>query len=135
MRSHLHVAASPSHLASGSAFTSIVAALCGVHCALTPALVAAIPVMALPPGVERGVAMVTVGVGLSVVMLGPARTSRPVLSFFALGAGLWLASVCGWLEPLPEAATSLVGSLVLAGALMASARMCRSNACEVCARE
>ncbi len=123
------------HLASGSRLAACAAAWCGVHCALTPFLVAAAPALALSEGVERGVWAGTVALGAAMLALGPARRNAAVVLAFAGGAALWAASLAGWLEPLPETVTSAAGSLVLAGALVQSARVCKTDSCAVCADE
>ncbi len=126
---------SNAHLASGSRLTACAAAWCGVHCALTPFLVAAAPALALSEGIERGVWAGTVLVGAAMLVMGPARTNAPVVLTFVGGALLWAASLAGWLEPVPETMTSAAGSLTLAGALLHGARVCRADACAMCADE
>lgn len=113
------------------------AAWCGVHCALTPFLVAAAPAFALSEGVERAVWAGTFVLGAAMLVLGPARRNAAVMLIFAGGTALWAASLAGWLEPLPETATSTAGSLVLAGALFQGARICQAGAgtCAVCDEE
>ena len=109
------------------------AAWCGLHCALTPVLVMVAPALALSEGVERALWVGTVLSGAAMVILGPARREAVVLLTFVGGAVLWAASLAGFLEPLPETATSAAGSLSLAGALVQSARACRAGALAVCA--
>ena len=103
-----------------------------MHCALTPFLVAAAPALALSEGVERAVWAGTVVLGAAMLALGPARRNAAVLLAFTGGTAVWAASLAGWLEPLPETATSTAGSLVLAGALFQGARICQAGACAVC---
>ena len=133
MKNSLATAPSSAHLASGSRLAACAAAWCGVHCALTPVLVVVAPALALSEGVERGVWIGTVLVGAAMVALGPARKNVAVILIFVAGAVLWTASLAGWLEPVPETVTSAAGSLTLAGALVQSARICRTRACAVCA--
>ena len=123
------------YLASGSRLAACAAAWCGLHCALTPVLVAAAPALALSEGVERAVWVGTVLVGAVMLVLGPARKNAAVILTFGAGAVLWTASLAGWLEPLPETVTSAAGSLILAGALVLSARVCQTGACAVCGDE
>ena len=123
---------SSSFLASGSRLAACAAAWCGVHCALTPVLVVMAPALALSEGVERVVWAGTVILGVVVLGLGPARRNAAVVLAFVAGATLWAASLAGWIEPLPETATSAAGSLVLAGALVLGARVCQAGECEVC---
>ncbi len=123
---------SSTYLASGSRLTACAAAWCGVHCALTPFLVAVAPALALSEGIERAVWVGTVLLGAVMLALGPARRNAAVILTFAGGTALWAASLAGWLEPLPETVTSAAGSLTLAGALVQSARICQTGACPVC---
>ncbi len=69
------------------------------------------------------------------LVLGPARKNPVVMFTFGGGGAFWAASLAGWLEPLPETGTSAAGSLILAGSLIQSARVCRAGACSVCADE
>ncbi len=132
MKNSLATLPSSAHLASGSRLVACAAAWCGVHCALTPLLVMAAPALALSEGVERIMWIGTVLLGGVMVALGPARRNRAVLLTFVGGAVLWAASLTGRLEPLPETATSAAGSLILAGALLQGARVCRAGECSVC---
>ena len=135
MKHYLATVPSNAHLASGSRLAACAAAWCGVHCALTPFLVAAAPALALSEGVERAVWAGTVLVGAAMLVMGPARTNAPVVLTFVGGALLWAASLAGWLEPVPETMTSAAGSFTLAGALLHGARVCRADACDICADE
>ena len=135
MKNSLATIPSSAYLISGSRLTACAAAWCGLHCALTPFLVAVAPALALSEGVERGVWVGTVLSGAVMLALGPARKYTAVMVAFAGGAALWAASLAGWLEPLPETVTSASGSLILAGALLQSARVCQAGACSVCADE
>lgn len=122
-------------LASGSRLAACAAAWCGVHCAVTPFLVAVAPALALSEGVERAMWAATVLLGAALLGLGPASRNVAVILAFGGGAALWGASLAGWLGPLPETATSAAGSLILAGAMVRSARICRTGACTVCPDE
>ena len=122
-------------LASGSRLAACAAIWCGVHCALTPFLAVAAPALALSEGAERAFWLGTVLLGAVVLGLGPARRNTALVLTFVGGAGLWAASLAGWLDPLPETVTSAAGSLILAGALVQSARICRAGACPACVDE
>lgn len=135
MKDSLATVPSSTYLASGSRLAACVAAWCGLHCALTPVLVAAAPALALSEGVERAVWVGTVLLGAVMLALGPAGRNRVVILTFVGGAALWAASLAGWLQPLPETATSAAGSLILAAAMVKSARVCHASACAVCADE
>ena len=135
MKNSLATVPSSAYLVSGSRLTACAAAWCSLHCALTPFLVAVAPALALSEGLERAVWVGTVLLGAAMLALGPARTNAAVILAFAGGTALWGASLAGWLEPLSETATSAAGSLILAGALFQSARVCQAGACSVCADE
>ena len=135
MKDSLATVPSSAYLASGSRLAACAAAWCSLHCALTPFLVAVAPALALTEGVERAVWAGTVVLGAAMLALGPARKNAVVTLAFGGGATLWAASLAGWLEPLPETATSVAGSLILAGALLQSARICQAGACSACADE
>ena len=135
MKDSLATVPSSTYLASGSRLTACAAAWCGMHCALTPVLVVVAPALALSEGVERAVWVGTVLLGAVMLVLGPARNNTAVTLTFAGGAVLWAASLAGWLEPLPETVTSAAGSLILAGALLQSARICQAGACSACTDE
>ena len=126
---------STGYLATGSRIAACAAAWCALHCALTPFLVAAIPALALSEGVERAVWVGTVGLGAIMLVLGSACRNAVVVLTFIGGAALWATSLAGYLEPLPENVTSAAGSLILAGALVQSARVCQANECAACADE
>ena len=123
---------SSSYAASGSTLVACAAVWCGVHCALTPLLAVAAPALGLAGGAERVVYVVTVLLGGVMLALGPARGHRRVLLTFGGGAVFRGASLAGWLEPVPEPATSAAGSLTLAVALLQGARICRTGPCSVC---
>lgn len=123
---------SASALGTGSRIAGFAAALCGVHCALTPLLVLLLPALALSEGVERLFLVGTASLGAVIILAGPARRRPAILIAFALGASVWATSLMGLFEPIPENVTSASGSLVLAGALIAGGRACRSGDCEVC---
>ena len=135
MKDILATVPSSAYLVPGSRLAACAAAWCGLHCALTPFLVVAAPALALSEGVERAMWVGTVFLGAVMLVLGPARKDPAVLLTFVAGGALWSASLAGWLSPLPETVTSAAGSLILAGALLQSARVCQAGACSVCADE
>ncbi len=133
MNESLATVPSSTFLVSGSRVAACAAAWCSLHCALTPFLVAAAPALALSEGVERTMWVGNVLLGALMLVLGPARKNAAVLLTFVAGSALWGGSLAGWFEPLPETVTSVAGSLVLAGALVQSARVCQASACSACA--
>ncbi len=122
-------------LASGSRLAAGAAIWCALHCALTPFLAVAAPALALSESTERALWVGTVLLGAAMLGLGPARRKTALVLTFAGGAGLWAASLAGWLEPLPETVTSAAGSLTIAGALVLSARVCQVGECPECVDE
>ena len=125
--------ASNPFLTTGAQIAAAAAALCGIHCALTPLVVLVLPVLGLSEGLEQVMFVGTAAFGAFVLLIGPAREHRSILAAFALGTVIWAASLAGWLEPIPEPATSVAGSLLLAASLFWSARLCRSGDCSACA--
>ena len=121
--------------ATTSQITGYAAAWCGVHCALTPILIVFMPALALSETVERGVWAVTILVGALVFAAGPTRSQLRELALFTSGAALWAASLAGLLEPVPEAWTSALGSVIVAWSLFRSARICRDGECDACEAE
>ena len=135
MNESLATVPSSTYLVSGSRVAACAAAWCSLHCALTPFLVAVAPALALSEGVERTMWVGNVLLGAVMLVLGPARRNAAVILTFVAGSALWGGSLAGWFEPLPETVTSVAGSLVLAGALVQSARVCQAGACSACADE
>ena len=133
MKESLATVPSSTYLVSGSRMAACAAAWCSLHCALTPFLVAAAPALALSEGVERTMWVGNVLLGAVLLVIGPARKNTAVILTFVAGSALWGGSLAGWFEPLPETVTSVAGSLVLAGALVQSARVCQASACSACA--
>ena len=135
MKESLATVPSSTYLVSGSRIAACAAAWCSMHCALTPFLVVMAPALALSEGAERTMWVGNVLLGAVMVVLGPARKNAAVVLTFVAGSAIWGGSLAGWFEPLPETVTSVAGSLVLAGALVQSARVCQASACSACADE
>lgn len=128
---HAHVEApAPALRTRASRWVAWAALLCGIHCLLTPVLVLALPFLALGEGVEWGALVATVALGALLLALGPAHQRMRNLGLLLAGGGLWYASLLGLLEPLPEALTSSLGSVVVAGALLLSTRPCADGSCD-----
>ncbi|MDE2907169.1 MAG: hypothetical protein OXQ28_13940, partial [Acidobacteriota bacterium] len=72
MKDSLATVPSSAYLASGSRLTAYAAAWCGLHCALTPFLVAVAPALALAVGVVRALWAGTVLLGMVLLVLSPA---------------------------------------------------------------
>lgn len=105
------------------------ALLCAIHCLLTPVLVLSLPFMALGEGVEWGALVVTVALGAALLALGPVQRRARNLGLLVVGGAVWCASLVGLLEPMPEALTSSLGSVLVAGALILSTRPCHDGTC------
>jgi hypothetical protein len=113
-----------------SAFAPLV---CALHCAAAPLLVVAAPGFARIARLEwplMGVALVLGGWALA--RGNGAHRGRGAGSAFVLGIALWSASLLGWLEPLPEGATTVAGSLIAAAALFWNARLVHQSSCRTC---
>jgi len=115
--------------------SAFAATLCAIHCLATPLLAAAVPFLAVAESFEWWALAVTVVIGGGVTLMGPARRRLPVLGVLALGITIWSASLLGVFEPMPETLTSPAGSLIFAGGMLWSARICRSGDCERCEEE
>jgi hypothetical protein len=122
-----------SRLERSARWSAILASVCAVHCVAAPFLAAALPILAVSESSEWWALALTVVVGGAVTLMGPARSHAPVLGLLGVGAAIWAASLLGVFEPLPERLTSPVGSLVFAGGMLWSARICRVDDCERCA--
>lgn len=124
------------HPGRASGLAGFAAAACGVHCLLTPALLVLAPALALPEAAEGWLLLVTVVVGGGIVLSGCRVHRRAAVSLVLLvGAGVWAASLQGWLSPLPEAVTSPAGSLTAASALFWNARLLHRCGCGSCDEE
>lgn len=119
-------------LGAPARWTALAAFLCAVHCLLTPVLAAALPFIAVGEVTEWWALAATVTVGTGITLLGPARRRGSVLIVLATGAALWYASLAWLMQPLPESVTTASGSLIFAGGMLWSARVCRSGRCDVC---
>lgn len=129
----VHESPVPTHpLEAPARWAAVAATLCGIHCLVTPVLVATLPFLAVSKGFEWGALGLTVALGVGVTLLGPARRRSSVLAVLALGAATWAGALVGVFEPLPESVPSAAGSLIFAGGMIWSARICRSGACERC---
>jgi hypothetical protein len=118
--------------------------LCAIHCALTPIVVVMAPAFALGETVEfalLGITIVVAGWALH-RGLGQHGDVRPVLPI-AVGLLAWGASLFDVFQPIPEEATTILATLVVAGGLIWNARLhcgtdaeipCSHQGCETDAR-
>jgi len=112
--------------------SAFAATLCAIHCAATPLLATALPFLALAESAEWWALAITVTVGGGVTLLGPTRGHMGVIVVLVVGASIWAASLLEVFEPVPETVTSPIGSLVFAGGMFWSARICRAGDCDRC---
>lgn len=118
---------------------SLAAALpfaCAVHCAAAPLLVMALPALAVDPAVE----LVFLGLSATAGAVSIAASWRlhrkaVVWVAMALGAGVWGASLAGWFQPIPEAATDALGGALLAAGIFWSTRLGHRQRCERCSHQ
>ncbi len=110
--------------------------LCALHCLAAPLLIVAAPALAPNPAVERamfvGSALLAVIIVVRALRLGAPAAA---LILVAVGIGIWGASVWIGLASLPERATTVLGSMMVAVGLVWSGRACpaeRSCECAVC---
>lgn len=107
--------------------------LCAVHCLTTPLVVSLLPAADLGEGAEPWLLAAVLAVAaLALRTELRAHGQLRVLVTAAVGFALWAASLAGWLEPAPEAVTTTLGSLVVAGAMVWSARLRHSATCRDC---
>lgn len=116
--------------ATASRWMAVAAGLCSVHCLAAPFLALAAPFLVIA---EAGEWWLWAGTALFSVLLlwvAPVRKAG-VAALTGSGVAIWAGSLLGWFHPLPEFATSPVGSLLVAGGMVWSARLCRAASCEV----
>jgi len=115
--------------------TWVVAApvLCAVHCAATPLLVLFLPALALTAAQEAWLLAFTAAVAIVAVSPG-IRVHRRLEVLLPVLGGLmvWGAALADLLHPLPEAAGSALGALVVAAGLFWNARLRHQKVCPAC---
>lgn len=107
--------------------------ICAVHCVVAPVLVSTLPFVAATHALEGW--LLAASAALAVASLATSwrlHGRRAVWLIAAAGFAVWITSVAGWLEPLPEAATSPLGGLLVAGALFWNGRLRHQAACGPC---
>ena len=112
-----------------SGWVAGVAAACSVHCLMTPVLATVAPFMVLAEGAEWWMWGGTAFLAVVMLAIRPGRHRPAIAGLVLAGTAIWAASLAGWFEPAPEIVTSPVGSLLIAGGLLWSARLCRAKAC------
>lgn len=90
---------------------------------------------ALVPGewLESSLMLASGILAIAVGMTG-VRLHGRLAVWIPLVAGIvvWIASLAGWAEPLPETATTIAGSLLLAAGMVWNARLRHQTVCGKC---
>lgn len=106
---------------------------CALHCMATPLFVAFIPVLAPRPSIEWTLLLISMTVGaLALVRGGNVHRHRGVWALAAAGAAIWVGSLLGMFEPLPEVLISPVGGIMLGAGLLWNGRLLHRHACAEC---
>jgi hypothetical protein len=108
--------------------------LCAVHCAAMPLVVLVLPALA-PASRLEGVLLVVAALLVGAVLVRGVRTHGSIAPGIGAGGGLalWAASLAGWLLPVPEPVTTVVGSVAVAGAMLWNATLAHRASCHHCA--
>ncbi len=118
---------------SRAGWISVLPTICAVHCLVTPVLASTLPFFATTHALEGW--LLAVSAVLAVASLATSwRLHGRWAVWLVAGAGfvVWSSSVAGWLGPLPEAAMSPLGGLLVAGALFWNGRLRHQAACGPC---
>ena len=92
-----------------------------------------VPTLGHAAGVEAGMLAASAALGVATTVSGVrAHGRRSVWLPVLLGLAVWAASLAGWTRPLPEVAPTVLGSLLVAGGLVVSARLRHVAACRSC---
>ncbi|HEX2191266.1 MAG TPA: MerC domain-containing protein [Longimicrobiaceae bacterium] len=106
---------------------------CAAHCVAMPLAALFVPVLGHSTGVETGILLVTAVLAAAALRSGVrAHGRRAVWLPVAVGFAIWSASLAGWTQPLPEPATTVLGSLLVAAGMVRSARLRHEAACRSC---
>lgn len=107
--------------------------LCAVHCLATPLVVSLLPAAGAGERAEPWLLAAVLAVAaLALRTELRAHGRRRVLVPAVAGFAVWAASLAGWLEPAPEALTTTLGSLLVAGGMAWSARLRHAATCRDC---
>lgn len=108
--------------------------LCAIHCLAAPALVAIAPAVLVTARAEWGLMALTASLVIGMLGYG-TRLHRRLGPWLAAGAGLslWAGSLSGGLAPAPEPATTTMGSIVVAAALLWNSGLLHRVTCSACA--
>ncbi len=116
-----------------SAWIAAVPTICAVHCVVTPVLVSTLPFFAATHALEAWLLGASALVVAASLRASWRLHGRPMVgAVAAAGLGVWSLSAAGWLAPLPEAATSPLGGLLVGVALVWNGRLRHQGACGQC---
>ena len=108
--------------------------ICTIHCVVAPVLVSTLPFFAATHALEGWLLAASAVLALaSLATSWRLHGNGAVWLMAAAGFAVWSTAVAGWLEPLPEAAMSPLGGLLVAGALFWNGRLRHQTACGPCA--
>ncbi|HEV2149386.1 MAG TPA: MerC domain-containing protein [Longimicrobiaceae bacterium] len=114
-------------------WTAALPVACAVHCVAMPLAALFVPVVGHATGVEAGIMLASAALAVATTVYGVrAHGRRAVWLPVLVGFAVWAASLAGWTEPLPEPATTVLGSLLVAGGLMRNARLRHAASCRSC---
>lgn len=108
--------------------------ICALHCVLTPFLLALAPGLSVLAALE-GPLLAASAIVCTLTLRSGIRAHRQIAVVGPAAAGLtvWAASLSGALAPVPEPPTTVIGSLVVAGAMVWNVRLRHRAAREACA--
>jgi len=114
-------------------WTAALPLACAAHCLLAPLAALFVPFLAPATEIEAGLMLVSAALAIGVTFSGVrVHGRRTVWIPVVLGIGVWGASLAGWTAPAPEPATTLLGSLLVAGGMVRNARLRHAAACRSC---
>ena len=117
----------------GAGWIGALPTICAVHCLVTPLLASTLPFFAATHALEGWLLAVSAVLTVAALATSWRLHGRwAVLWMTVAGFAVWGLSVAGLLAPLPEAATSPMGGLLVAGALFWNGRLRHQAACGPC---
>lgn len=107
--------------------------VCAVHCVAAPVTVLLVPALIAPVWMEPGLMFLSIVLAIGFGASGFRVHRRTIIGLpLAAGTLVWIASLAGWLEPLPETVTTVAGSLLLAAGMVWNARFRHQTVCGSC---
>lgn len=105
-------------------WSTVAPTACAIHCAATPFLVAVAPAFVRETTVEWSLLGVTLLIAIVVLRNGHrAHGSHLPLAVTAAGVGLWVASLLGAFQPVPEDVSTPIAALAAASGFLWNARL------------